>query len=43
VTLADLNHLLLKVREGLSTGVEYFQVGWVSPAAVEAVAVGLSR
>ncbi len=42
-TLADLNHLLVVVPEGPSTGVEYFREGWVSPAAVEAVAAGLER
>jgi dienelactone hydrolase len=42
-TLAGLNHLLVDVPEGPSTGVEYFREGWVSPAAVEAVAAGLAR
>jgi alpha-beta hydrolase superfamily lysophospholipase len=42
-TLADLNHLLVEVREGPSTGVEYFREGWVSPSAVEAIAAGLVR
>jgi alpha-beta hydrolase superfamily lysophospholipase len=42
-TLADLNHLLVVVPEGPSTGVEYFREGWVSPAAIEAVAAGLAR
>jgi len=43
LTLANLNHLLVDVPEGPSTGVEYFREGWVSPAAVEAVAAGLAR
>lgn len=42
-TLAGLNHLLVDVPEGPSTGVEYFREGWVAPAAVEAVAAGLAR
>jgi len=42
-TLADLNHLLVVVPEGPSTGVEYFREGWAAPAAVEAVAAGLAR
>lgn len=42
-TLADLNHLLVLVPEGPSTGVEYYREGWVSPSAVEAVASGLAR
>jgi alpha-beta hydrolase superfamily lysophospholipase len=41
--LASLNHLLVDVPEGPSTGVEYCREGWVSPAAVEAVAAGLVR
>jgi hypothetical protein len=43
VTLANLNHLLVDVPEGPSTGVEYYREGWVSPAAIEAVEAGLSR
>jgi alpha-beta hydrolase superfamily lysophospholipase len=43
VTLANLNHLLVDVPEGPSTGVEYYREGWVSPSAIEAVATGLSR
>jgi hypothetical protein len=43
VTLANLNHLLVDVPEWPSTGVEYYQEGWVSPAAIEAVEAGLSR
>jgi len=42
-TLAGLNHLLVPVPEGPSTGVEYYREGWVSPSAVEAVASGLAR
>ena len=42
-TLENLNHLLVTVPEGPSTGVEYYREGWVSPAAVEAVATGLAR
>jgi hypothetical protein len=43
LTLANLNHLLVDVPEGPSTGVEYYREGWVSPSAVEAVAAGLLR
>ncbi|OHD74061.1 MAG: hypothetical protein A2177_08645 [Spirochaetes bacterium RBG_13_68_11] len=41
VTLANLNHLLVDVPEGPSTGVEYYREGWVSPSAVQAIATGL--
>ncbi len=43
VTLADLNHPLVHVPEGPSTGVEYYREGWVSPAAIETVEAVLSR
>jgi len=42
-TLANLNHLLVEVPEGPSTGVEYFREGWVAQAAIEAIAAGLAR
>ena len=43
LTLDSLNHLLVDVPEGPSTGVEYYREGWVAPAAIEAVAAGLAR
>jgi len=43
LTLDGLNHLLVDVPEGPSTGVEYYREGWVAPAAIEAVAAGLAR
>lgn len=42
-TLANLNHLLVEVADGPSTGVEYFREGWVAPSAIEAIASGLAR